>query len=323
MDIINKRGESPETLPVIEKRPEIIKPRNIRFKFDGNLNRKVWVPRRTDKRGRDEVAAIDLELFFRINEKKRWGGGYFDFRESKPSSSKEQKKTPEQSMNEPEPTSSTEESEVAKSSSNFAIADRKGYGIAEKTIHYIQTNYVIKKPNTKSTKAEKLKKAEFNFMIDLKTLIQKISVEIKLLQLKVCVRNKQRDRAPEEISSLYREITERFGLLFAGDRIVVPEELKRPVVDAFHFGHPGSPKMLAESSTFWWSGMKKDIENKYSTCTACMNSGKNLKYQLLSTGKIKIPALTEPGQEIQFDSSGKLHHKHVTGEPYILIGIDR
>ena len=113
MDIINKRGESPETLPVIEKRQEITKPGNIRFKFDGNLNRKVWVPRRPDKRGRDEVAAIDLELLFRINEKKRWGGGYFEFKESKPSSSKEPKKTPEQSMNEPEPPSSTEESEVA------------------------------------------------------------------------------------------------------------------------------------------------------------------------------------------------------------------
>ena len=154
-------------------------------------------------------------------------------------------------------------------------------------------------------------------------MIQKTSVEIKLLQLKVCARNKQSDRAPEEFSSFYREIAERFGLLFAGDRIVVPEELKRPVVDAFHFGHPGSTKMLAESSTFWWSGMKKDIENKCSTCTACMSSGKNLKYQLPSTAKIKLPALTEPRQEIQIDSSGKLQNKHVTGEPYILIGIDR
>ena len=69
--------------------------------------------------------------------------------------------------------------------------------------------------------------------------------------------------------------------------------------------------------------MKKDVENKCSTCTACMCSGMNIKYQLPSTEKNGLPALTEPGQQIQIDLSGKLHNKHVTGKPYILIGIDR
>ena len=50
---------------------------------------------------------------------------------------------------------------------------------------------------------------------------------------------------------------------------------------------------------------------------------KNLKHQLPSTEKIKLQALTEPEQEIQIDFSGKLHDKHVTDEPYILIGIVR
>ena len=54
-----------------------------------------------------------------------------------------------------------------------------------------------------------------------------------------------------------------------------------------------------------------------------MISGKNLKYQLRSTQEIKLPVLTEPGQEIQKDFSGELHNKHVTGEPYILTKIDQ
>ena len=33
--------------------------------------------------------------------------------------------------------------------------------------------------------------------------------------------------------------------------------------------------------------------------------------------------MTEQGREIQIDFSGKWHDKHVTGEPYILIGINR
>ena len=35
------------------------------FKFDRNLNRKVWVLRKPDKNGIDEVASIDIELLFR------------------------------------------------------------------------------------------------------------------------------------------------------------------------------------------------------------------------------------------------------------------
>ena len=41
------------------------------------------------------------------------------------------------------------------------------------------------------------------------------------------------------------------------------------------------------------------------------------------TKKIRVPLLTDPGQEIQKDFSGKFHDEHVTGELYILIEIDR
>ena len=215
--IINKQEKSPETLRLIARRKEITKPGNLRFKFDSSLSRKVWVPRRPNKRGRDEVAEIDLELLFRNNEKNRWGGGYFEFNELKPSSSKGKPNTSEQYTTEPEPISSTEENEVAKSSSDIPIADLKDYDIAEKTIHYIQINHVIDIPKTKSAEAaENFKKAEFNFMIDLKTLKHKTSVDPKLLQLKICVRNKQKDRAPEEFSSVFSEITERFGVIRRG-----------------------------------------------------------------------------------------------------------
>ena len=54
----------------------------------------------------------------------------------------------------------------------------------------------------------------------------------------------------------FSELTERFGLLFAGDKIAIPEELKKQVVDALHFGHSDSTKTLAESNIFWWSGKR-------------------------------------------------------------------
>ena len=89
MDIINKQDKSPEIIWLIEKRQEKTEADNLRFKFDSNFNRKVWVPRRPNEGGRDEVVAIDLGLLFRSKERNRWGGGYFEFNEPIASTSTE------------------------------------------------------------------------------------------------------------------------------------------------------------------------------------------------------------------------------------------
>ena len=56
----------------------------------------------------------------------------------------------------------------------------------------------------------------------------------------------------------------------------------------------------------------------------CMHEfwDKNLNYQLRSTEQINLTVLAEIGHEIKIDFSGKLHNKEVTGDTYILIGID-
>ena len=73
IDVVNTRDKNTETRLLVAKRQDITKPRNLRFKFDNNLNRNLWVPRRLDKRGRDEAASTALELLFGSNEKKPWG----------------------------------------------------------------------------------------------------------------------------------------------------------------------------------------------------------------------------------------------------------
>ena len=64
----------------------------------------------------------------------------------------------------------------------------------------------------------------------------------------------------------FSDFTKRFNLLFVGDKTVIPKELEKQVVEALHSGHHNSEQMLAASNTFWWSGMKKYIENKCSAC---------------------------------------------------------
>ena len=80
---------------------------------------------------------------------------------------------------------------------------------------------------------------------------------------------------------------------------------------------------MSEARIFWWPGLKQDIENKVKDRTACFASGKNLKYQLPKKYYGKLEKLTEPGQELQNDFTGKLHNKNIHGDLHILIAVDR
>ena len=88
MEGINKREKSPETLWLTENRQQSTKPGKFQFKFDSNLNRKLWVSGQPDRKRKIEVAAIDLELLFRNNKKNSWGRGHFEVNEPRTSWSK-------------------------------------------------------------------------------------------------------------------------------------------------------------------------------------------------------------------------------------------
>ena len=81
--------------------------------------------------------------------------------------------------------------------------------------------------------------------------------------------------------------------------------------------------MTTEAKLFWWPNKKQDIGTKVKDCTACLASGKNPNYQVPKKHYRKLEKLSEPGQELQFDFTGKLHNKKLNGETQILIAIDR
>ena len=237
------------------------------------------------------MALNGLELLLKNNEKNRWGGKQIELNEPRASTGVDRNKQ------EPENVSSTKKSDVVRPRAILPIVDLEDYDIAEKTIDNLQVNHVIENPRTKNAESgENHKKAEFNFMVDSKTSTHKASVDPKSSELKICLRNNQRERDSEEFSSVFSGLTERFGLLFVSDEIFISEKLKKQLL--LHFGHPGSAKMLAERNIFWLPGMKKDIESRCSFFTAYMRSGEKLRYQLTSTKTIRLPVLTDHGQEI-------------------------
>ena len=207
---------------------------------------------------------------------------------------------------------------------NFPIVDLKNYNTEGKEAHYVRINQIIGVVTEgKKATEETIKKAEMDFMLDLKNLIAKSTTDAELNRVKLALNREDRNMAPEHYRPHFENISSKWGLTFLNDKIVVPTELQKKSLDTLHFGHAGTNKMIAEAKIFWWPNINKDIEEKVKNCIACLSSGKNIKYQIPKNENGKLKILTEPGQEIQIDFTGKLHNKKLNGESQLLIAIDR
>ena len=134
-----------------------------------------------------------------------------------------------------------------------------------------------------------IKKAAFEFMLDLKRLISKTAIDPELTRVRASMKREERDTTSEGYRPVFDKLSMRWGLVFMDDQIVVPVDLRRWLLDILHFGHAGMTKMTAEAKIFWWPDINRDIENKVKDCIACLASGKKFKYQLPNNhyGKLK------------------------------------
>ncbi|XP_047984727.1 uncharacterized protein K02A2.6-like [Leguminivora glycinivorella] len=59
-------------------------------------------------------------------------------------------------------------------------------------------------------------------------------------------------------------------ILLRGNRIVIPQKLRKGVLDAAHEGHPGIVAMKGRlRSKVWWPRIDKDVENLVKSCKSC------------------------------------------------------
>ena len=64
------------------------------------------------------------------------------------------------------------------------------------------------------------------------------------------------------------------GLIFKGERLIMPKSLRSKALDVIHRSHMGITKTLDRAKgCFYWSGISKDIEHICSTCESCTNQG--------------------------------------------------
>ena len=125
----------------------------------------------------------------------------------------------------------------------FPIVDLKAYNTEGKEVNYIQINQIIEKiTGDQKDNEDTIKKAEFNFMLDLKTLIAN--------RVRNAMRRGEKNTAPDQYQTTFEKLNNKWGLTFNDDRIAAPTELRKKLLDTPHFGHAGATKMTAAAKIF-------------------------------------------------------------------------
>ena len=67
------------------------------------------------------------------------------------------------------------------------------------------------------------------------------------------------------------EITLIGCLLLRGQRIIIPNSLRKQILDLVHEGHQGIVKCKSRlREKVWWPGRDKEVEHYVKTCKACL-----------------------------------------------------
>ena len=129
--------------------------------------------------------------------------------------------------------------------------DLSNFNTDGKEAHYIQNNHTVGKlSGNKKRTEDTIKKAEFDFTLDLKSLISMTAIDPELTRVRASMRREDRETTPDGYRALFDKLSVRCGLAFVDDQIVVPVDLQRPLLDTLHFGHAGMPQMTAEAKIF-------------------------------------------------------------------------
>ena len=74
------------------------------------------------------------------------------------------------------------------------------------------------------------------------------------------------------------ELSTENGLVFRGDRIIVPSSLRAHVTASAHSSHPGIVRTKQRlRAIFWWPGMDRQVEEAIKNCPTCSDVDKTTK----------------------------------------------
>ena len=160
---------------------------------------------------------------------------------------------------------------------NLPIVDLSKYNTDGKEAKYIQINHIVGKltSNNKITE-EHINKAEFEIMMDLKTLTAKTAIDPELTRVRNSMRREDRETIPDSYRTVFDKLSIRWGLVFVDNQIVVPIDLRRTLLGIINFGHSGITKMISEARIFWWKKWSWTLKTRWKTVQPASHQVKTL-----------------------------------------------
>ena len=110
-------------------------------------------------------------------------------------------------------------------------------------------------------------------------------------------------------------------LLF-DDRIVLPTQLKKTVLDSLHLTHPGSAAMVDLFQNIWFPHIHRTMVQMAQRCRECTQQGKNLKPIIGKQHSFEMETVVEPNEEVQLDFARPLPDE-LNRDAYILVAVDK
>uniref|UniRef100_A0A3P9LL44 Gypsy retrotransposon integrase-like protein 1 n=1 Tax=Oryzias latipes TaxID=8090 RepID=A0A3P9LL44_ORYLA len=113
--------------------------------------------------------------------------------------------------------------------------------------------------------------------IRLKEIQEETSKDTQLTVLKNIINNgwpEERKKCPQVAAEFWNhrnELSVINGIVFKGEKIIIPALLRAEMLSRVHVGHMGMEKCKQRArDILFWPGMSKDIENVVQNCTTCL-----------------------------------------------------
>ena len=178
MKVIRRRKKCPEMRRRVEQRNALSRPGTLRRRYDHQSQRTIFAPSRPNTNSCEEIAEIDVAI---MRRSKRLGEGYQLIYE-------ETEKNAEDGEIEREP-EDTEEDRIILCGDNLPNVNLSKDNTEGKEAKYIQINHIVGNlTSNKKVTEDNIKNAEFEFMLDLKTLISKTAIDPELARVRSSMR---------------------------------------------------------------------------------------------------------------------------------------
>ena len=180
--------------------------------------------------------------------------------------------------------------------------------IEEIAVHYVRTNRVDEEKAKRTKQPEdNVRSAELGFMLDLETIIKETIADPDLIELNCCIEDNNTKQSPHHYRIVAEKLTHRWGIIMGHCGIKVTTT-RSPKCTTFR--SPRNKQNVQRRSDILVAEYGEYIDRNSKTCSACLNSGKNLKLQIPQTEKSKVEPPKTPREEIQIDFTGNLHNKN-------------